>query len=239
MQVVDEGLQVGTRRRLRKATSVLVAETGDNKEKVSLLYQKFLGLGTKPIKEPDVFGSPTIEELDLQVDELLARPFISEVVQEEEFEDQAWDKGEEEEDEEEGQRDVGPSAFEKRFRSWSLFSAKRLIIPPSRMIRKCMDVMMGCANHATIKSLRSLPLKHKCAILCRNMAEKFAFKQEIKELKFENDSTIEISSQMKDDIEMAMEENQNKVQTLEGKTKELQAALEKEKEANKKKENEL
>ncbi|GAB2295975.1 hypothetical protein Dimus_030121, partial [Dionaea muscipula] len=30
----------------------------------------------EPIKEPDMFGSPTIAELNQQVDELLARPFF-------------------------------------------------------------------------------------------------------------------------------------------------------------------
>ncbi|GAB2295993.1 hypothetical protein Dimus_030138, partial [Dionaea muscipula] len=74
----------------------------------------------------------------------------------------------EEEDEEQGEGDVGPFTSEKRR---SLFAPKRLSVPSSRKIRSCMDVMMGCANRGTIQSLRRLPLKHKCAILCRNMAE--------------------------------------------------------------------
>ncbi|GAB2297674.1 hypothetical protein Dimus_031761 [Dionaea muscipula] len=151
---------------------------------------------------------------------------------------------------------------------------------------------MGSGNRATIRSLRALPLRHKYAILCRNMAEtslltgdvlrtvvqtddrrcrkidklmkeKFSLEQEIKELMFENDSTIEISSQMKADVEMVMGENQtlekkneelenkneemkfalegekNKAQTLEKKVKELQWTLEKEKDENKKKETKL
>ncbi|GAB2270618.1 hypothetical protein Dimus_005499 [Dionaea muscipula] len=63
------------------------------------------------------------------------------------------------------------------------------------------------------------------------MADKFALEQEIKELKIENDSTIEIFSQMKADVEMVTGENQllekeneklkNKAQTLEEKLKEL------------------
>ncbi|GAB2295976.1 hypothetical protein Dimus_030122 [Dionaea muscipula] len=111
-------------------------------------------------------------------------------------------------EEEEGEGDVGSSTSERRYRRRSLFSLKRLNIPPSRVIRKCMDIMMGCANRATIKSLRKLPLRHKCVILCRNMAEKFALEQEIRELKVENDSMFKISSQVKADVEMVMEENQ-------------------------------
>ncbi|GAB2281430.1 hypothetical protein Dimus_016019 [Dionaea muscipula] len=183
--------------------------------------------------------------------------------------------GEEEEDEEQERGDVGPSAFKRRRRRRSLFFPKRLSVPSSHKVKSCMMVMMSGANRATIQSLRKLPLKHKCAILCRNMAEtslltgdvlraavqtddrrcrkidrlieeKFSLEQEIKDLKFERDSTIKISSQVKADVDMVMEENQslekeneelktalegerNMVQTLEGKIKELQEALEKEK----------
>ncbi|GAB2299583.1 hypothetical protein Dimus_033646 [Dionaea muscipula] len=122
----------------------------------------------------------------------------------------------EKEEEEEGEQDVGPSRFERRYRRWSLFSSKRLGVPPSRLIRECMDIMMGSANRATIRSLRQLPLRHKCAILCRNMAEKFALENDIKELKFERDSAIEISSQVKADVEMVMEENQSLEKENEG-----------------------
>ncbi|GAB2295905.1 hypothetical protein Dimus_030053 [Dionaea muscipula] len=247
--------------------------------------------GTEPTKEPVVDGSPTIEELDQQVDELLAHPFVSEAVDEgRSGKDEGGQRDREEVlevgvEEEEGQRDVGPSIFERRYRRRSLFSPKRLDVPSSHMVRNCMDVLMGIVNHATIRAVRSLPLKHKCAILCRNMAEtslltgdvlysavrtesrrcrkidrlmeeKYSLEREVKELKFECDSTFEIFSQVKADVDMVMEENQSleskneelnsslkgekgKVQTLENKVKELQAALEREKERCSKKNDEL
>ncbi|GAB2283635.1 hypothetical protein Dimus_018140, partial [Dionaea muscipula] len=175
-------------------------------------------------------SSPTFEELDQQVDELLAHPFISKAVQEEEFEDrnqegqrdveEVLQMGEEEEDEEQERGDVD-------------------ITPHGR----CFSVAVQTDDR-------------RCRKIDRLMEEKFAPEQEIKELKFECDSTIEISSQVKADVEMVMEENQslekeneelktslegekNKVQTLEEKVKELQAALKKEKVENEKKENEL
>ncbi|GAB2288276.1 hypothetical protein Dimus_022616 [Dionaea muscipula] len=160
----------------------------------------------------------------------------------------------EEDAEEEGEGDAGPSTSERRYRKQSLFSPKRLSVPSSRMVRSYMDVMMGCANHAIIKSLYRLPLKHKCAILCRNMGEtslltgdvlyatvqtddrrcrkierlmgeKYALEQEVKELKLENEFMFEISKRMKPDVEMVMKENQ----TLENENKVLKTALEEEK----------
>ncbi|GAB2288234.1 hypothetical protein Dimus_022575 [Dionaea muscipula] len=200
-----------------------------DKEKVSLVEVK-----TKSSKEPVVAGSPTIEELDQQVYELLARPFISEAVHEEEIgEDQEGQKAEEEvvvmdekddeEEEEEGEGDVGPSTSERHYRRRSLFSPKRLSVPSSRIVRSCM---------------------------------KYALEQEVKELKLENDYTFEISTQMKADVEMVMEENQtlenenkelktgleeekDKVQMLEAKVKELQTSLEREKERQSRKNDEL
>ncbi|GAB2272787.1 hypothetical protein Dimus_007606 [Dionaea muscipula] len=170
---------------------------------------------------------------------------------------------------------MGPSSSERRCRRRSLFSPKRLSVPSGRMVRSCMNVMMGFANHATIKALCNLPLKHKCAILCRNMVEtsllmgdalfaavqtddwrcrkiyrlmgeKYALKREVKELKLECDNAFEISSRVKAEVDMMMEENQtlenesrelksalegerNTVKTLEDKIKELQTTLEKEK----------
>ncbi|GAB2286296.1 hypothetical protein Dimus_020713 [Dionaea muscipula] len=69
----------------RKRRQKQVARTGSaakkartDKEKVSLVEVEI-----EPIKEPVVFGSPAIEELDQQVDELLARPFVFEAVHEE------------------------------------------------------------------------------------------------------------------------------------------------------------
>ncbi|GAB2268608.1 hypothetical protein Dimus_003563, partial [Dionaea muscipula] len=245
----------------KKRRQKQVARTGPAAKKAKTDKEKVPLVETEPTKEPVVAGSPTIEELNQQVDELLTCPFISEAVDEGEFEDQVEEKGEEEvmimneeEEEEEGEGDVGSSASERRYRRWSLFSPKRLSVPPNRMIRECMDVMMGSANRATIRTLCKLPLRHKCAILCRNMAEtslltgdvlcaavqiddrrcrnidrlmeeKYALEHDIEELKFERDSAIEISSQVKADVEMVMEENQ----LLEKENEELKSTLEGEK----------
>ncbi|GAB2299253.1 hypothetical protein Dimus_033323 [Dionaea muscipula] len=84
--VVGEELQVRKRRRLRKAAST---ELAADKGKVSLVES-----GMEQREEPVVAGSPTFEELDQHVDELLAHPFVSEVV----------DEGEIDKDQE-GQRD--------------------------------------------------------------------------------------------------------------------------------------
>ncbi|GAB2265717.1 hypothetical protein Dimus_000755 [Dionaea muscipula] len=124
-----------------------------------------------------------------------------------------------------------------------------------------MDSLMGAATHTTMRSMRRLPLKHKCAILCRNMAksslltgyvlfsavrteeqrcrkidrlkeEKFALEFVIKELKFELDSTFEISSQVKADVEMVIGESQtleNKNEEPENKYEVMKSALEGEK----------
>ncbi|GAB2302827.1 hypothetical protein Dimus_036822 [Dionaea muscipula] len=282
--VVGEEEQTRKRRRLRKATSTELAVAGDNEETQSnedVLMERLAAdsgmskegqtrkrrqkqvartepapkraktykgkvspveLGSETRKEPVVSGSPTVEELDQQVDELLACPFVSEAVHE-------------------GEIDRGC------------------------MVRSCMNAMMGVSNHAIIKALHNVPLKHKCAILCRNMAEtslltsdvlynavrtddqrcrkinrlmgeKYALERELKELKFECDNAFEISSQMKADMVMVMEENQtlenenkelktalegekNKEQTLEDKIKELQMVLEREKERQSKKNKEL
>ncbi|GAB2290371.1 hypothetical protein Dimus_024651 [Dionaea muscipula] len=156
---------------------------------------------------------------------------------------------------------------------------ERLRIPLSRLVRSCMDSMIGAANRATIRALRSVRLKHKFACLCRSMAETSLLmgdvlynavrtdarrcrktdrlmEEEIKELKIECDSTFEISTQIKADVDMVMQENQTleskneglktafegekvKVKTLEDKVKELQRALEKEKKGKDKAENEV
>ncbi|GAB2295043.1 hypothetical protein Dimus_029228 [Dionaea muscipula] len=146
------------------------------------------------------------------------------------------------------------------------------------MVRSYMDSMMGAANPATIKALRNVPLKQKFASLCRSMAEMSfltgdilynavridsqrcrkidRLMEEVKELKYECDTAFEVSTQMKADVDMVMEENQtleskneelkttlevekNKVRTLEDKVKELQTTLEKEKEGQTKKNGEL
>ncbi|GAB2299252.1 hypothetical protein Dimus_033322 [Dionaea muscipula] len=166
---------------------------------------------------------------------------------------------------------MGPSTSERRYRRRSLFSPKRLSVPSGRMVRSCMGVMMGAFNHASINALCNIPLKHKCVILCRNMAETSLLtgdvlyavvrtddrrcrkidrlmgeEKEVKELKFECESAVEISSQIKADVDMVMEENltletenkelkttlqeeKNKVQMLEDNVKELQTTLKKEK----------
>ncbi|GAB2290269.1 hypothetical protein Dimus_024549 [Dionaea muscipula] len=173
----DVNKEEQTRKRRQKQvarTGPAIKRTKTDKENVSPTE-----LGIEPRKEPIVAGSPTTEELDQQVDELLARLFVSEVVHEEEDDrDQEVQRdGEEvlkvreEEDEEDGEGDVRSSTSERHYRRRSLFSPKRLSVPSSRKVRICIDVLMGATNHATIRVVRNLPLKHKCAILCRNMAE--------------------------------------------------------------------
>ncbi|GAB2292260.1 hypothetical protein Dimus_026509, partial [Dionaea muscipula] len=246
---------VNKEKQTRKRRQKQAARTGPAAKKAKTGKIPLVEEEVEPIKKLDVSGSPMIAELDKEVDELLARPFISEAVDEGGGEDRGQ-KGQrdeevmvqmgEEDEEEEEERDEDSSASERRRRR-SLFAPKRLSVPPGHMIKKCMEVMMGGVNRATIRSLRELPLKHKCAILCKNMAEtslitrdvlrtavqtddrrcrkvdrlmeeKYALEQEVKELKFEYDFTFEISSQMKAGIEMAMGENQ----TLEKKNEELE-----------------
>ncbi|GAB2301248.1 hypothetical protein Dimus_035281 [Dionaea muscipula] len=150
-----------------------------------------------------------------------------------------------EEGEEKGRGDLGTSSSKRSHRERSLFAPNRLNVPSRHTVRRCMDSLMGAATPTTIRSMRRLPLKHKCAILCRNMAEtsllmgdvlffavrteerrcrkidrlkeeKYALETEIKELKFELDFTFEVSSQIKADVDMIMGENQ----TLEKKNEE-------------------
>ncbi|GAB2297675.1 hypothetical protein Dimus_031762, partial [Dionaea muscipula] len=103
---------------------------------------------TEPMKEPDVAGSPTAKEMNQQIDDLSARPFISETLEEGVQEEQVIEKAKEEEmimdkedaEEEEGERDEDLSASERRRRRRSPFSSKRLSVPPSRVIKKFMGV---------------------------------------------------------------------------------------------------
>ncbi|GAB2266179.1 hypothetical protein Dimus_001202 [Dionaea muscipula] len=228
-------------KRTAASKSIVLLDIPD-KEKIPLKEEE-----VETTKEADVggSGSPTLEQLDHQVDELLAHPFVSKVVAEE-WEDNRDYGGqrdveempqmeEVEGSEREGRGDAGPSYSERIERS--LFAPRRLRLPSTRTVRRCMDSLMGAATHTTIRSIRGLPLKHKCAVLCRNVAEsalltgdvihssvrtdlrrckkfeklkeeKSALEREIKELKFECDSTFEISSQMKADVDMVMKENQ-------------------------------
>ncbi|GAB2270617.1 hypothetical protein Dimus_005498 [Dionaea muscipula] len=156
----DSELQVGPRRRLRKATSDPVHETKDSEEMESDEDKEKVPLEeveTEPLKEPDVEGSPTAEELNQQLVDLLARPFISEAegerVEEEQQtgEEQGAEKSEEEvavmdEEKEEEEGDV-----ERKEKS--LFTPSRLSVPSTRMVRRCMDSMMGAATHTTIRSM--------------------------------------------------------------------------------------
>ncbi|GAB2292880.1 hypothetical protein Dimus_027108 [Dionaea muscipula] len=291
---LDVNKEGQTRKRRQKQVARIgpaAKRTMTDKGKVSLVE-----VGTEPCKESVVSGSPTIEELDQQVDELLAHLFVSEVLHEEIDKDdidqqgqrdgqEVLEVGEKEEGEEKGEQNVGPSTFERRYRRRSLFPPKRLSVPSGHMVRSCVDSLMGTANHATIRAVRDIPLKHKCAILCRNMTktslltgdvlynvvrtddrrcrkidrlmeEKYALEREVKELRFECDFAIKISTQMKAAVDMVMEENQTlenkneelktalegekgKVKTLEDKVKELQTALEKEKKEKTKKQDEL
>ncbi|GAB2272786.1 hypothetical protein Dimus_007605 [Dionaea muscipula] len=85
---VNKGGQTRKRRQKQVArTGPTAKRAKTDKGKVSLVE-----LGTELSKEPVVFGTPTIEELDQQVDELLARPFVAEVVQEGEIDRDDIDK---------------------------------------------------------------------------------------------------------------------------------------------------
>ncbi|GAB2278918.1 hypothetical protein Dimus_013587 [Dionaea muscipula] len=160
------------------------------------------------------------------------------------------------EEDEEGKRDVDPSATKRRSSKRSLFANQRLRVPSGQMVRRYMEFMMGVANRETIRALQSVPLKHKFACLCRSMAEKYSLEREIKELKIECDDTFKVSKQVKADVDMVMQENQtleskneelqialegkkDKVKTLEDKVKELQTTLKKETKGKYKAENEV
>ncbi|GAB2275933.1 hypothetical protein Dimus_010679, partial [Dionaea muscipula] len=74
--------------------------------------------------------------------------------------------------------------------------------------------------------------EQRCRKIDKLKEEKYALKREIKELRFECDSTFEISSQMKADIDMIIGENQmleRKNKELENKYEEMKSALEREK----------
>ncbi|GAB2278890.1 hypothetical protein Dimus_013564 [Dionaea muscipula] len=157
------------------------------------------------------------------------------------------DRREEEESEEKEKGYVGPSASGRRYRRRSLFYPKRLGVPLSYMT----SLLTGDILFAVVGTD-----DRRCRKIDRLIGENFALEQEVKELKFECDNAFEISSQMKEDVDMVMEENQtlenenkelktalegeeNKVQTLEDTVKELQMVLEREKERQSKKNDEL
>ncbi|GAB2290225.1 hypothetical protein Dimus_024506 [Dionaea muscipula] len=157
--------------------------------------------------------------------------------------------------------DVDPSSSKRKERSF--FAPRRLRLPLASTVRRCWDSLMGVASHTNIRSMHGLPLKHKCVVLCRNMAEKYSLECEVKELKVELESAFENSSQIKVDVDIFMEENKTlekkveelekrdeekefalarekkKGKTWESKIKELEAALNKEKKENEKKQSEL
>ncbi|GAB2279147.1 hypothetical protein Dimus_013802 [Dionaea muscipula] len=70
---------VNKKKQTRKRRQIQGARTGPaaKKAKTDIENVSPVEEEIEPIKEPGVFGSPTIAELDQQVDELLARPFIS------------------------------------------------------------------------------------------------------------------------------------------------------------------
>ncbi|GAB2273200.1 hypothetical protein Dimus_008003 [Dionaea muscipula] len=166
---------------------------------------------------------------------------------------------------EEGKRDVDPSASKSGSSKKSLFANQRLRVPSSPMVRSCMDSMMGATNRATIRALQSVPLKHKFACLCRSMAETSfltgdvlfnAIKTDARRCRKIDRLMEEVSKQVKADIDTVMQENQtleskneeihtalegkkDKVKTLVDKVKELQTALEKEMRGKNKAENEV
>ncbi|GAB2273324.1 hypothetical protein Dimus_008123, partial [Dionaea muscipula] len=200
-----------------------------------------VGSGDGQREEPVVIDSPTFEEIDQQVDDLLAC---------------------EEDDEEEKEKgDVGSSASKRQYRKRSPFAPQRLKVPFDRMVRSCMDTLMGAANRATIRALRSVPLKHKFVVLCRSMDETSLLTGDVLYNAVRTDGRRckkidRLMEEIKADVDMVMQENQtlestneelktalevkkDKVKTLEDKVKELQTVLEKEKEEQTKKNDEL
>ncbi|GAB2278721.1 hypothetical protein Dimus_013396, partial [Dionaea muscipula] len=233
----DSGLNKEERTRKRRQKQA--ARTGPAAKKAKTDKEKVPLVETEPTKEPVVADSPTIAELEKEVDESLSVHLFLEDV-------------------DEGNLKIKRKRRVKKRQS--LFSSKRLGVPPSRMIRECMDIMMEIwLRRQSIGDVLRAAVQtddRRCRKIDRLMEEKFALENDIKELKFERDSAIEISSQVKADVEMVMEENQSLekeneelkfalegekkiVQTLEDKIKELQTALGKEKKEKEEKEKEL
>ncbi|GAB2283422.1 hypothetical protein Dimus_017937 [Dionaea muscipula] len=121
----DVNKEEQTRKRRQKQSAKIgpsVKKAKTDKGKVPLVEEQI-----EPTKEPDVAGSLTTEEMNHQIDYLLARPFISETlndrVQEEQLVDEEEEKAEEEVvvmdeegDEEEEERDEDSSSSERRRR---------------------------------------------------------------------------------------------------------------------------
>ncbi|GAB2292603.1 hypothetical protein Dimus_026840 [Dionaea muscipula] len=199
--------------------------------------------------------------MNQQIDDLLARPFISEALDEEVQEEQVVEKAEkdalirdEENDKEKVRGDVGTSSSKRSHRERSLFTPIRLSVPSRKTVRRCMDSLMGASTHTTIRSMRRLPLKHKCAILCRNMAELSLLtgdvlfsavrteEQRCRDGYGENQTLEKKNEELEnkyEEMKSALEGEKRRAQTLEEKVKELQAALKKEKEEKQKKDGEL
>ncbi|GAB2270476.1 hypothetical protein Dimus_005370 [Dionaea muscipula] len=127
------------------------------------------------------------------------------------------------------------------------FTRGRLRSPSSRMVANYMDALMGPANRVTMEAMERLPLRHeltylsrcmaeasvltghaihgvkRCKIIARLKEEKRVLGQDLREMKIDCDASVEISEQMKADIDMVMKENAK-----------LQTALEKEREEREK-----
>ncbi|GAB2270799.1 hypothetical protein Dimus_005666, partial [Dionaea muscipula] len=257
-QAATEGLLVRTRRRLRKVTFDPVpeakdsegtesdenvqrpaADSGVNKEnqRRSVRNQGKIPIveeGAGLVEEPDVAtsGSPIFDELNREVDGILARPFIFEANPEEGNERDKGIQRDVDEDEGRAEGDMGPSASRRREKS--LFAPRRLRLPLACTVRRCWDSLMGSATHITIRSMCRLLLKHKCVILCRNMAELALLMGDVIFSSVRTDGRRcrkidKLKKEMKADVEMVMEENQTlekKVEELEKKNKERESALE-------------
>ncbi|GAB2290900.1 hypothetical protein Dimus_025164, partial [Dionaea muscipula] len=137
--------------------------------------------------------------------------------------------------------DVSLSGGDRSYKRRCARKIRRPRSPSSRMVANYTDVLMGPSSCATREAIEKLPLRHELACFSRSMAEacakqckmiarlkkeKRALKQYLKEMKMKCDALIEISKQMKADVDMVIKENQS----LDKRNEELQAALEGEKE---------
>ncbi|GAB2292684.1 hypothetical protein Dimus_026921, partial [Dionaea muscipula] len=139
---MEKEQQQKKRRQKQAARTRQVAKRArTDKEKIPLVEAE-----SETAKEADVggSGSPTLEQLDHQVDELLGRPFVSKAMAEE-WEDNRDHGGQRDEEEmaqmdeaegrrKEGRRDVGTSSSERVERS--LFAPRRLRLPSTSTVKR-------------------------------------------------------------------------------------------------------
>ncbi|GAB2266273.1 hypothetical protein Dimus_001292, partial [Dionaea muscipula] len=150
--------------------------------------------------ESVVNASPTAEELDQQVDDLLARPFVSEALQEGDIEKNSSGKllipmgsdggmslilrnegvveveeneeadGQDEDEGETSKGGVGERPSARRIHQGFL-SKCRLRKPNQKMMRGYEDVLLGSTTRGARMGLDQLSQKHKLALIVRNITE--------------------------------------------------------------------